>query len=242
MVFKPRIMVVDDDQAILRMLGELLEEMGAQPHLLSSSPHAAELLNQEKFDGAIIDWRLPEMDGLELARRIRSSKSNSTMPVVMLSGAAGRPTIETIFTAGVNFFLEKPVSVTQLRHLLNATRGAMLTERRRYQRAPVSLRVRCHWRGRQLRCQSVNLSSTGILVALEDPPPKGAEVNLEFSLPRSIESLRFSGTVARVTEGPAPGHASGRSMAIEFSGADARHRRLVMDFVEETLKALRASE
>jgi CheY-like chemotaxis protein len=147
MRFKAKILVVEDDGAMLHLLGELLREMGAEPHLFPRSPGAAELVNRTKLDGAILDWRMPEMDGLELARHIRRSKWNHRIPIVMVTGVTDTQATEQCFKAGVNFFLQKPVRVAQLRHLLSASRGAILEERRRYQRAPVFLRARCRWQG-----------------------------------------------------------------------------------------------
>lgn len=235
--FKPRIIVVEDDPAMLRLLGELLKEMGAEPHLMGRSPAAAQLIDREKFDGAILDWQLPEMDGLELTRHIRRSKSNNTIPIVMLSGAPDQPGVEAFFKAGVSFYLQKPVNVTQLRRLLTASRGAMVGERRAYQRAPVSLTLRVHWEGHQASGVSANLGSRGALLGLEKPPPEGTQVHVEFSLPTTAEALEFTGTVARVGDEPPEGQRSGRAVAIEFTAASVHHRHQVVEFVEKTLAA-----
>lgn len=74
--FKPRILVVDDEQQMLRLLCEVLTQLGAEPQGFSSSRNAAEIVNFQKFDGVLLDWMMPEMDGLELAERIRGSNSN----------------------------------------------------------------------------------------------------------------------------------------------------------------------
>ena len=67
MAFKPKILVVEDDEQMLRLLGEVLAQMGAEPYCEGSSVHAAELAEHEKFDGVFLDWKMPELDGLELA-------------------------------------------------------------------------------------------------------------------------------------------------------------------------------
>lgn len=238
MEFKPKILVAEDDPAVLRLLGELLREMGAEPHLFAASPGAADFVESEKLDGAILDWRMPEMDGLELARRIRGSKLNGKIPIVMLTGVTEAKAAEESFGVGINFFLQKPVSVGQLRSLLNASRGAMLQERRRYQRVPVFLRARCGWEQKQTSGDIVNLSGRGLLLSLEEPPPEGAEMTLEFFLPHHPERLQCTGTVRRVSEGPAPGQESGCGVAVEFTAIQPRHQQRVMDYVEKTLATL----
>ena len=245
MGFKPKILVVDDEEALLRLVGGLLSDMGAETSLLTSSVHAAELVNRDKFDGAIVDWRMPEMDGLELIRCIRRSRSNKRIPIVMLTGVQAADALQQAFQAGANYFLQKPVSVAQLRHLLNATRGAMLEELRSYQRAPVSLPVRVQWDTRQERATCVNLSGSGALLAMVEAPGEGAEIAVEMTLPHNAERLNFAASVVRASEGPPPGEANPafggtgvRGVAVEFTSVQARHRRLVVHFVEQTLASL----
>ena len=104
MAFRPRIVVVEDDPSVLQLMGEVLDQMGAEPRLVGNPVQAAELIEREKFDGAFLDLRMPEMDGLELARRIRHSSSNSHIPIIMITGVGGAVVKES-FDAGVNFFL-----------------------------------------------------------------------------------------------------------------------------------------
>jgi CheY-like chemotaxis protein len=237
MAFKPKILVVEDDQAMLHLLGEVLGQMGAEPRLVASSPHAAELIEREKFDGVFLDLVMPELDGLELARRIRRSKSNATVPLVVISASPEPSAMQDSFQAGINFFLHKPVTVQQLGKLLNAARGLMLEERRRYQRAPVALLMRCRWQAaggnataaRQVTGQSVNLSASGALLELPELPPLGAPVRLEFSIPGHAQGVNLAARAVR--------QHSAHSLGVQFEADDATRRRL-MDFVAKTLAAL----
>jgi len=232
MAFKPKILVVEDDQPMLRLLGEVLGQMGAEPRLVSSSSHAAELIEKEKFDGIFLDLIMPGLDGLELARRIRGSKSNASVPLVMITASPEPTAMQDSFDAGINYFLYKPVTVAQLRSLLNAARGLMLEERRRYQRAPVRLLMRCVGAKGPLTGQSLNLSASGALVELPELPPVGARVRLEFSLPGRPQGLVLPGTVVR--------HHTTQSAGIRFDNGDEETRRLLMDFVDKTLASLSA--
>jgi CheY-like chemotaxis protein len=254
MAFKPKILVVEDDQPMLHLFGEVLTKMGAEPRLVSSSTHALELIEREKFDGIFLDLVMPEMDGLELARRIRGSKSNATVALVMITASPEPHAMRDSFQAGVNFFLHKPVTVQQLGKLLNAARGLMLAERRRYQRAPVALLMRCRWwappvphaptvvegsqaegsgaegKNHLVNGRSVNLSASGALVELPELPPVGAAVRLEFSLPGSPQALVLPGVVAR--------QHSAESVGLRFECDDEPTRRALMEFVDKTLASL----
>ena len=238
MHFKPKILVVEDDQAMLHLLGEVLGQMGAEPRLVASSTLAAELIEREKFDGVFLDLLMPELDGLELARRIRRSKSNATVPLVVISASPEPTAMQDSFQAGINFFLHKPVTAQQLGKLLNAARGLMLEERRRYQRAPVALLMRCRWQSeggavagiaRQVTGQSINLSASGALLELPELPPLGAPVRLEFSIPGHAQGVSLAARVVR--------QHSARSLGVQFEVDDPTRRRLT-EFVDKTLASL----
>jgi len=245
--FKPRILVVEDDTASLILIGRVLGQMGAEPTLVANPVQASELVERQKFDGVFLDLQMPEMDGLELAQRIRKSKSNQRVPIVMLTGADGS-VMQASFNAGVNFFLHKPVTIERIRHLLNATRGAMLKERRRYQRAPVKVWVRLEWEGRQSSGRSVNLSSEGMLLSLSEPPAEGAEVRVEFELEERGGAaapsflVKVPAVVARVLESPAPGETEGQGVAVQFRHVDRKQRERLTEFVDKTLAALAPDE
>ena len=86
MAVKTKILVVDDEPQMLQLLSEIMAQMGAEPHCVESGPQAAERINREKFDGVFLDWKMPVINGLDLAKCIRQSKSNARCPIVMLTG------------------------------------------------------------------------------------------------------------------------------------------------------------
>lgn len=236
--FQPKILVVDDDKQVLELLNRLLRDMGADVTVTRSSKEAVKLVDAQKFEGAILDWQLPGMDGLALTRYIRRSKTNYRIPIVMISGAADQPGMDTIFKAGVSFFLQKPVNVTQLRRLLNASRGAMLEERRRYQRAPIVIPIRVQFGDKRTEGKSADVGASGVLLAMEPAPRVGTPVTVEFTLPTQAEPVEFTGTVARVGSEPPEGHSRGVAVGIEFTGEEQPHRWVVTEFVEKTLEAM----
>ncbi|MFQ5777537.1 MAG: response regulator [Terriglobia bacterium] len=229
--FKPKILVVEDDPAMLGLLGEVLSRSGAEPRCLSSSQEAAELINREKFDAVFLDWRMPEMSGVELTERIRWSKSNSRCPIIMVTGITEPTALKECFRAGVNFFLQKPVSVQDIRRLLNSSRGMIMQERRRYQRAPVQTPVVCEWEMQSFKQKtsgvSVNLSASGILVKLEATPPTGTLVYLSFTLPEDSERFALSASVVRVTPD--------RNVGLGFHGLTENQRHRLMEFIDRVI-------
>lgn len=231
MPFQPRILVVDDDPHVLKLLGEVLTNVGTEPRCLLSSRQAAELVNREKFDGVMLDWFMPEMDGLQLAERIRWSKTNSTCPLIMLTGNQEPDAMRQCFRVGINFFLQKPATVERIQGLVKAAHDLMLQERLRYQRLPLSLPVRCQWEvqayEQQASGESLNLSTSGMLARLQTEPPTGALVHVSFSLPGEREPFACTACVVR--------RAAGGHVGLRFVNLSREERWRLMNFSKAAL-------
>lgn len=227
MRYKPKILVVETDGATLRLFDATLKSIGAAPRCLASGRQASEVINREKFDGVFLDWDTPEVGGEELTKRVRLSKSNARVPIAMLTGRRDTRAIAQGFEAGVTFFLQKPVGAKELTRLLNASRGAMLEERRRYQRVAVEMSIICDWEKKQLKGQGVNLSSMGVLATMSPRPGVGAAVEVEFTLPNSRHMVMLKGTVVR--------HGPGGQLGIKFQRPSAAESETLKAFVEKAL-------
>ena len=220
---------------MLSLLAEVLANFGAEPRCTNSSRRAAELIKREKFDAVFLDWLMPEMSGLELAEQVRWSKSNSRCPIIMLTGNTKREALQECFRAGINFFLQKPVSISEIERLLNASRGMILQERRRYQRAPVVTEVNCAWDiesfHQKSRGLSVNVSPSGMLARLESTPPPGKLVSLKFKLPDDPQPFAFRASVVRL--GP------NQQVGLLFYRVAREQRERLANFVERVLSDTR---
>jgi DNA-binding response OmpR family regulator len=128
---KLKVLVVEDDQLSLELIGEVLASVNMEVLGFRSAWDAIAPIDREKFDGVFLDLRLPGLDGLELARRIRRSIRNATTPIVVISGRSDRETVAAAFAAGAQFFLPKPIDYAKMRRLLNATHGSLLREQSR---------------------------------------------------------------------------------------------------------------
>jgi DNA-binding response OmpR family regulator len=227
MRYKPKILVVETDAATLRLFDATLKAIGAAPRCVASGRQASEVINREKFDGVFLDWDTPEVSGEELTKRVRLSKSNSRVPIAMLTGRRDTRAIAQGFEAGGTFFLQQPAGAKELTRLLNASRGAMLEERRRYQRVAVEMSIICDWEKKQLKGQGVNLSSMGVLATMSPRPGVGAAVEVEFTLPNSRQTVMLKGTVVR--------HGPGGQLGIKFQRPSAAESETLKAFVEKAL-------
>jgi len=84
-------LVVDDEPAILRLVAMVLKELGFETLTARDAETAAELLKSSKPDLVVTDVRLPGMDGVELARRIKASRRLKKTPVLLMSAYSEPP-------------------------------------------------------------------------------------------------------------------------------------------------------
>ena len=102
-----RLLLVDDDPSLLKLLGMRLSSEGYQVTTAASGPEALRLLQKEKIDLVISDLRMDEMDGLALFGEIQ--KRYMGLPVIILTAHGSIPDAVSATQQGVFSFLTKPV-------------------------------------------------------------------------------------------------------------------------------------
>lgn len=115
-----RVMVVDDSPVNQILTGSQIEKIGYTPHVVGSGAEALTMLSggEERPDLILMDWHMPEMDGLETARRIRALEGQGELPripIVALTARAMSGDREECIAAGMDDFLAKPASLEDLR-------------------------------------------------------------------------------------------------------------------------------
>ena len=103
-----RVLVVDDEPGIRSLLAKVLSRAGGSCEMAGTAEEALIRLARERFDIAILDLRLPGMDGLTLARTV--SERHPDVALVMITGVASFETAVTAMQAGAVDYLVKPVS------------------------------------------------------------------------------------------------------------------------------------
>lgn len=110
------ILIVDDMPLNLMVLNKLLTHDGHQVQQAGDGHTANELASKTKFDLIFLDISMPELDGYETARLIRSSGGASALtPIVALSGHAFDEDIQSALDSGMNAHLSKPLDVDKVR-------------------------------------------------------------------------------------------------------------------------------
>jgi len=102
------VLVVDDEPAILRIIAVILKDLGCEAHTAPDAETALDLLRASKPDAIITDVRLPGIDGVELAHRVKMDPKLASTPLLLMS-AYGEP----VNHKGDDF-LPKPFDIDQL--------------------------------------------------------------------------------------------------------------------------------
>src|SRR3989304_4275434 len=152
---RPKILVVDDEKSIRDLLSAALGQWGYQAFLSTSGPEALGMLKGQLLDAALIDIRMPDMDGIELLRELK--RYDSSMEVVIMTGYPTVPPAVEALKEGAYDYLTKPLIMDELKHLL-----ARLIERRFLRKEVNTLRSRL---GEQLAVKEVVAK-----VAVSDSP------------------------------------------------------------------------
>jgi DNA-binding NtrC family response regulator len=108
-----RILVVDDEEAVLALLSQLCTREGHDVSAVKSAGDALGELRTKPFDLLITDIVMPDLDGLALVKRARAMQPD-IMPIV-ITGHSGRYTLEEVLEAGAADLILKPFRAPELR-------------------------------------------------------------------------------------------------------------------------------
>ena len=116
-----KIAIIDDEKGILLSLRLFLEMEGYSPLLFSSPREALKTITQEKADLVILDMRMPEMSGEELAIALRENETTRDIPIILIS--AHETLQEVAARVGAQGILEKPFQFDKLGRLIKEITG-----------------------------------------------------------------------------------------------------------------------
>ena len=102
----PTVLCVDDDEDSREMLGLLLKHWRIESKAVGTATQALSLIQAERFDLYLLDTQLPDLDGFELCRRMRSLDPRT--PILFFSGAAYESDKQKGIEAGANAYVAKP--------------------------------------------------------------------------------------------------------------------------------------
>ncbi|TQV80295.1 two-component sensor histidine kinase BarA [Aliikangiella coralliicola] len=110
-----KILCVDDNEANLKLIAELLSEYNVDTSLAENGKQAVQACEKQEFDLIFMDIQMPEMDGIQATRHIRKMKNRrARTPIIALTAHAMKGEKEKLLKEGMDDYLTKPISQVQL--------------------------------------------------------------------------------------------------------------------------------
>jgi DNA-binding NtrC family response regulator len=128
-----KILVIDDDPAMLKLAKLNLSEQGYDVETVETSEQGLSLAQSQRFDLALTDFNLPDLNGIELVKRIKEHSPETE--IIMITGYGSVTKAVEATKAGAYYFVEKPVDFDELQILLEKA-----LERRRLAQENLQLR------------------------------------------------------------------------------------------------------
>jgi len=115
-----RLLIADDEKDLVVFLAHRLRKRGIDVTMAVSGAEAVSAATELTFDVAIVDLRMPDMDGIETTRRIRQSEGGSrSIPIIALTANAMYGDRKKYLDAGMDGYVSKPISATELFHTID---------------------------------------------------------------------------------------------------------------------------
>lgn len=132
----PHILVMEDDLTVAKGLEMVLTEEGYDVYLAGTGSLALEAFHQKRYDLLVADLRLPDIDGMEVIKKVKAEKPDTE--VVVITGYGTAATAVEAMKLGAHDFLPKPFTEEQIK----AAIGGALKGRVQEEREPVAPDVR----------------------------------------------------------------------------------------------------
>jgi DNA-binding NtrC family response regulator len=122
-ILRPRLLIVDDDVPVLRVMERLAGKLGFEVETCTTGSEALRTLTRRQADLAMVDLRMPDVNGLDLLRQIKASVPSCE--VVLMTGFAEVDSAVEAIKLGAREYLSKPFDFDRLRHVLSDIRDEL---------------------------------------------------------------------------------------------------------------------
>jgi CheY-like chemotaxis protein len=172
-------LLLSRDDEVICLLQAALEKLSIEVEVCCGVNSGEEILRTEKFDAVIVDCD-DLAGGLRVLEGLRKAPSNrNSVTFAILNGTT---TTQQAFQMGVNFVLQKPLSVLNATRCFSAALNFMVREQRRYFRHPVEIAVTLESdEGQKLKATITNISEGGMAIFFRGKFPSG-RVSANFTL------------------------------------------------------------
>ncbi len=247
-----KILIIDDDVDTLRLVGLMLQRQGYDISAASNGTQGLTKAFEERPDLILLDVMMPDMDGYEVARRLRKNPTTSAIPILMFTAKTQLDDKVTGFEVGADDYLTKPTHPTELQ----AHVKALLARAPQKEKEPEKIVTALHEHhgyvigiisargGLGVTSLATNLaaaiySRTQSDVILAELIPGQGTVGLDFGFqnPNGLTEL-LQGTVAEVTREKVETLLSPHSSGVKFLLASSNPRDMTLSLQTQNYEAL----
>ena len=128
--YRARILVVDDNESNLDLAVGQVEHLGHAADAATGAIDAFELLEREKYDLMLLDCQMPDVDGYEVAQRVRAMKDNVNhlVPIIAVTANAMPEERNRCLQAGMDDYVSKPLALNMLQQVIDVWVGGILED------------------------------------------------------------------------------------------------------------------
>lgn len=111
---KKTILLIDDNEINLDMESEIIQSFGVSVDIANSGKKSLEMIELKQYDMILVDIRMPDMDGYQVASCVRKNKKYNRVPIIALTADAVADTFEKSIKSGMNDYVTKPLKPHKL--------------------------------------------------------------------------------------------------------------------------------
>ena len=118
-----KILIVDDSSTMRRIIGNVVMQLGFSKESYDEAEDglkAWNLLKENNYDVILTDWNMPNMNGLELVKKVRMEGTHQKTPIIMITTEGGKSEVIEALKAGVNNYIVKPFPAETLKEKLDS--------------------------------------------------------------------------------------------------------------------------
>lgn len=117
-----KILIVDDSSTMRRIIGNVVMQLGIDKEDFDEAEDGVKawgMLAKAQYDVILTDWNMPNMNGLDLVKKVRKEGNHQSTPIIMITTEGGKGEVITALKAGVNNYIVKPFNAEILKEKLD---------------------------------------------------------------------------------------------------------------------------
>ena len=114
-----RVLVVDDDPVVRLLVNEFLSSQGYNVETVESGSEAMDTIGRSKPDFLVLDLLMPDMNGIDVLKRLKGNPDTASLPIVMMSSDFDSEAITNSYNVSADEYVQKPFG---MRDILSALR------------------------------------------------------------------------------------------------------------------------